>query len=154
MPRSLMRLLALLLAFGLVAAACGDSDDEETSDTTEASASASASEPAETTEAPAEEADTTEAPAEEEADTTEAPAEEMSGSLSELCPPNIVIQKDWNPESEHGMLYELIGKEGYEINAGAAIVSGDLVFQGEDTGVDIEIRSGGPAIGFQQVTAQ
>ncbi|MEM9711060.1 MAG: ABC transporter substrate-binding protein, partial [Actinomycetota bacterium] len=47
-----------------------------------------------------------------------------------------------------------IGKEGYEINAGAAIVSGDLVFQGEDTGVDIEIRSGGPAIGFQQVTAQ
>ena len=35
----LWRVLALLLAFGLVAAACGDSDDAESGDTTEAESS-------------------------------------------------------------------------------------------------------------------
>ena len=60
-----LRLLAILMALGLVAAACGDSDDDDAgSDTTEASASAS--EPAET--------EATEAPADTEAtDDTEAP---------------------------------------------------------------------------------
>ncbi len=76
------------------------------------------------------------------------------GVLAEVCPATIVLQTDWNPEAEHGMLYELIGKTGYEIEAGAATVRGDLVVRGVDTGVDFEVRSGGPAIGFQQVTAQ
>ena len=89
-----------------------------------------------------------------EEEAMEEEAMEESHSLADICPARIVIQKDWNPEAEHGMLYELIGKEGYEIDAGSAIVSGDLVVAGADSGVDIEIRSGGPAIGFQQVTAQ
>jgi len=33
-------------------------------------------------------------------------------------------------------------------------VSGPLVASGQDTGVKVEIRTGGPAIGFQQVSAQ
>ena len=33
-------------------------------------------------------------------------------------------------------------------------VRGDLVSGGKSTGVQVEVRSGGPAIGFQQVTAQ
>ena len=64
--KRLMKLMALLLAFTLVAAACGDSDDA--SDSAETTAAETTAAP-ETTEAPAE---TTEAPAE----TTEAPATE------------------------------------------------------------------------------
>ena len=106
------RLMALLMAFGLVAAACGSSDDTET---------------------------------------TEAAAEdEIAGvDLSGVCPATIAFQLDWNPESEHGAMYEMVGKEGYTLDSNSFVVSGDLVSQGEDTGVDIEVRSGGPAVGFQ-----
>ncbi|MDX2358496.1 ABC transporter substrate-binding protein [Dietzia sp. PP-33] len=73
--------------------------------------------------------------------------------LSEVCPATVVVQTDWNPEAEHGHLYELLGPDP-TIDAGAKSVSGPLFASGEYTGVDVEIRSGGPAIGFQQVTAQ
>lgn len=73
--------------------------------------------------------------------------------LSAACPEKIVIQTDWNPEAEHGHLYELLGPEP-TVDAGAKSVSGPLFASGEYTGVDVEIRAGGPAIGFQQVTAQ
>ncbi|MBB1032193.1 ABC transporter substrate-binding protein [Dietzia sp. SLG310A2-38A2] len=73
--------------------------------------------------------------------------------LSESCPATVVVQTDWNPEAEHGHLYELLGPDP-TIDAGAKSVSGPLFASGEYTGVDVEIRSGGPAIGFQQVTAQ
>ena len=68
------------------------------------------------------------------------------------CPDPIVIQTDWFPEAEHGALYQLIG-EGYEINAGNKVVNGPLVHGGEPTGVNVEVRTGGPAIGFQQVVS-
>ncbi len=73
--------------------------------------------------------------------------------LSEACPATVVIQTDWNPESEHGHLYELLG-DTYEIDAGAKSVTGPLLASGEYTGVDVEIRAGGPAIGFQTVSSQ
>ncbi|MFS4488238.1 ABC transporter substrate-binding protein [Dietzia kunjamensis] len=73
--------------------------------------------------------------------------------LSEVCPEKVVVQTDWNPEAEHGHLYELLGPEP-TIEAGAKSVSGPLFASGEYTGVDVEVRAGGPAIGFQQVTAQ
>jgi hypothetical protein len=70
------------------------------------------------------------------------------------CPSTIVLQTDWNPESEHGGQYELLGPNP-SINAGAKSVTGELVAHGGvDTGVKIEIRAGGPAIGFQTVTSQ
>ncbi|GAB4079442.1 ABC transporter substrate-binding protein [Modestobacter muralis] len=70
------------------------------------------------------------------------------------CPATVVIQTDWNPEAEHGGIYQLLGPDP-TIDAGSKSVSGNLVdSEGASTGVQVEIRSGGPAIGFQAVTAQ
>lgn len=91
----------------------------------------------------------TAAPADSEApaDTDgEAGAEAMS--LADVCPETITIQTDWFPEAEHGALYQMFG-ENPEINADTKVVNGPLL----DTGVNLEVRTGGPAIGFQQVVA-
>jgi hypothetical protein len=71
-------------------------------------------------------------------------------NLQGVCPSPIVFQKDWQPESEHGFLYNLVGK-GYQVDTKKKKVVGPLVAQGRDTGVKIEIRTGGPAVGFQPV---
>ena len=56
------------------------------------------------------------------------------------------------PEAEHGFLYQMVG-EGYEIDAGKAYVTGPLIdAAGNDTGVKIQIRSGGAAQNFSPVT--
>lgn len=70
------------------------------------------------------------------------------------CPSTIVLQTDWNPEAEHGGQYELVGPNP-TINTSAKEVTGELVAHGGvDTGVQIQIRAGGPAIGYQTVTSQ
>jgi len=70
------------------------------------------------------------------------------------CPSTIVIQTDWNPEAEHGGQYELLGPNP-TINSGAKTVTGELVAHGGiDTGVQLQIRAGGPAIGYQDVSTQ
>jgi hypothetical protein len=70
------------------------------------------------------------------------------------CPDTVIIQTDWNPESEHGGLYQMLGANP-SIDAGRKRVSGPLVDStGASTGVNLEVRSGGPAIGFQTVTSQ
>jgi hypothetical protein len=69
------------------------------------------------------------------------------------CPSNIVVQTDWNPEAEHGGLYESMGDD-YVVDAGSKSVTGTLIDgNGDSTGVTLEIRAGGPAIGFQTPTA-
>jgi hypothetical protein len=68
------------------------------------------------------------------------------------CPETVSLQTDWNPEAEHGNLYQLIGP-GYTVDKEKQRVSGDLMAGGESTGVKVEIRAGGPAIGYEQVTA-
>jgi len=75
-------------------------------------------------------------------------AQDLGGS----CPDTIVFQKDWQPESEHGVLYNLLGS-GYQVDTEKKKVTGPLVSEGVDTGVKIEIRTGGPAVGFQPVPA-
>lgn len=75
------------------------------------------------------------------------------GSLAGICPETVVMQTDWNPQAEHGWFYELIGDD-YEIDTDAVAVRGPLTASGVDTGVTLEIRSGGPAIGYQTVTSQ
>jgi uncharacterized protein with GYD domain len=77
------------------------------------------------------------------------PEEEMV-SLAGTCPDPLVIQLDWEPESEHGGIYQLVG-DGYEIDVDAKSVRGPLVAGGEDTGIDVEVRIGGFAVGFQPV---
>ena len=72
--------------------------------------------------------------------------------LSDVCPATVVMQQDWQPEAEHGGMYSLIG-EGYTVDTDKKTVTGPLVSGGVDTGVKIEVRSGGPATGFQPVPA-
>jgi len=86
--------------------------------------------------------------------TVTAPAAEAGGALdlAGICPETIVMQQDWQPEAEHGAMYALVG-EGYRIDADAKRVTGPLVAQGVYTGVDIEVRPGGPNVNFQPVPA-
>lgn len=76
--KALLRFLAMLFAFAMIVAACGDSDDESAEET---AAPAETSAPAETTEAPeaTEAPDTTEA-----AETTEAPDTTAAGEFEEI----------------------------------------------------------------------
>lgn len=130
-PRS-PRVSAALLALVLAAAACGDDDD---------AAPEESPAPAETT-AP----EATEPPA------TEAP-DGGAVDLAAVCPSLLVIQTDWFAEAEHGGLYEMIG-EGYTVDVDNKVVSGPLVAGGQATGIDLEVRSGGPSIGFAAPRAQ
>lgn len=73
--------------------------------------------------------------------------------LSGVCPDTVVIQTDWNPQAEQGGLFNLLGDDA-TIDASDKVVRGPLYARGEWTGVDVEIRAGGPAIGFTGVPAQ
>jgi hypothetical protein len=115
------RVAAIPVALALLIAACGDDDD--------------AAEPAGDTSAPAE---------------TGGDAGSLAGALADICPSPLVIQTDWFPEAEHGALYEMVG-DGYVVDKEKKTVTAPLIASGEDTGIDIEIRTGGPAIGFSPV---
>jgi hypothetical protein len=163
--KSWARALCALAVFGLIAAACGDDDTDDATTTTVAEAPATTAAPdpeptaePETTEPPADAAE--EGTAEEETAQEEAAEEEMAEeemaeedmaedtmSLAGVCPDPLVIQTDWFPESEHGALYQLVGSD-YTIDADTQRTSGSLMVGDIDTGIDIEIRAGGPAIGF------
>jgi hypothetical protein len=82
-----------------------------------------------------------------------APAAAAAVKLSGVCPATVVVQTDWNPEADHGHLYELVGPNP-TVDAAKKTVTGDLVVGGKSTGVKIQIRSGGPAIGYQSVSQQ
>jgi hypothetical protein len=126
-------LLALPVVAALVLAACGGDDDGDDETTT-----------------PATEAAVTTVAGGSTTPGSEAPGEAVS--LAGDCPETVVIQTDWMPEAEHGFLYQMVG-EGYEIDSGKGYVTGPLIDQnGNDTGVDIQIRSGGSAQNFQSVT--
>ncbi len=86
--------------------------------------------------------------------TSAAPAADAGGplDLSDVCPATVVMQQDWQPEAEHGAMYELVGDD-YTIDTDKKTVTGSLVAQGVDTGVDIEVRPGGPNVNFQPVPA-
>ncbi len=73
-------------------------------------------------------------------------------TLADVCPSPLSIQTDWFPESEHGALYNLIG-EGYDVDVENQMVRGPMVLDGEDLGIELEIRTGGPAIGFAPVSS-
>ena len=76
-----------------------------------------------------------------------------SVDLSGVCPATVVIQTDWNPEAEHGHAYQLLSDD-YTVDADQKTVTSDLMAGGQPTGVKVEIRAGGPAIGFNTVTSQ
>lgn len=72
-------------------------------------------------------------------------------SLAGVCPGTVVIQTNWWPQAEYGGLYRLLGGD-VRIDPDKKLVSAPLVAGGADTGVRIEIRSGGPANNFTPAT--
>ncbi|MEO5975137.1 MAG: ABC transporter substrate-binding protein [Ilumatobacteraceae bacterium] len=72
-------------------------------------------------------------------------------SLTDACPPKIVIQTDWFPEAEHGGAFELMGAD-YAASKDTGAVVGALTVRGQDTGVELEIRAGGPFLQIPVVT--
>jgi len=80
-------------------------------------------------------------------DTTMPTAAEGIDLAAAGCPATVNIQTDWFPEAEHGNLYNLIGA-GYTIDAKKLTVTGDLISGGKTTGVQVQVRAGGPAIGY------
>jgi hypothetical protein len=74
-------------------------------------------------------------------------------NLASVCPSTIVMQTDWNPEADHGHLYQMLGPNP-TIDANDKTVTGDLMANGKSTGVKLQINSGGPAIGYSSVSQQ
>jgi hypothetical protein len=70
-----------------------------------------------------------------------------AASLAAVCPATIVLQDNWWPQAETGAFYRLLGKN-VRVDKAKKRVSGPLVADGVDSGVRVEIRSGGPANGF------
>lgn len=122
------RIPTLLMALGasaLLAAGCGSDDDSADS----AASSTTA------------------------ATTTTAAAAGGATSLKGICPDTVVVQTDWNPESDHSEVYALAAPGG-TYDKSKKSYTAPLVSQGKDTGVKIQIRAGGPATGFQSPTQQ
>jgi hypothetical protein len=78
---------------------------------------------------------------------------DASVSLTGTCPNPVVVQTDWDPESEYGVYYHLLGPNP-KVDTKQKRVSGPLVAGGKDTGVQLEVRTGGPSIGFEPVSSQ
>lgn len=84
------------------------------------------------------------------ADASSVPAQYQ---LASVCPNPIVVQTDWYPEADHSELYELAAANG-QVNTNNKWYTANLIAQGYNTGVKIQIRLGGPAIGDQLVSAE
>src|SRR5690349_15565419 len=72
----------------------------------------------------------------------------MGASLKGICPDNIVIQTDWFSTPERAMAYQLVGPNG-TVDTEKGAYSGPL----GDTGVNVEVRLGGPYTGFAPFTS-
>ena len=79
------------------------------------------------------------------------PTSQRAGALAEVCSPTVAIQTDWYPQAEHGGIYELLGRD-YVVDASAGTTTGPLIVDGVDSGVDLQIRAGGPFIESPVVT--
>ena len=135
-------LLTLAVGITLIATACGSSAPAAGTAapaTTAAAAATTAAAPATTAAAPETSAAATTAGA-------------TGVSLKGVCPDVINLQTDWMPEAEHGFIYQMIGA-GYTIDKAKAFVTGPLVdSKGNDTGVQLQVRSGGAAQQFNSPT--
>jgi hypothetical protein len=72
-------------------------------------------------------------------------------NLKGVCPDRVVVQAGWLPQAELGFLFQMFGR--YTVDLVHKSVSGPLLAGDVDTGVTLEVRSGGPAVGFQSVSA-
>jgi hypothetical protein len=69
-------------------------------------------------------------------------------ALKGVCPDKVVIQTDWYATPERAAAYQLVGPNG-TADKKKGTYSGPLA----DTGIEIEVRLGGPFIGFQPIPA-
>jgi hypothetical protein len=74
-------------------------------------------------------------------------------SLKGICPSTVVVQTDWYPEADDFIPYQLAAQNG-TVDTSNKSYTAELLAQGKDTGVKIQVRAGGPAIGDQLVAAQ
>jgi hypothetical protein len=79
------------------------------------------------------------------------PVSQRAGSLADVCNPTVTIQTDWYPQAEHGGVYQLLGSD-YVVNASTGTTTGALMVDSVDSGVDVQIRAGGPFIESPVVT--
>jgi hypothetical protein len=122
-------LLALVIAAAVSISACGSSSSSSTSSSGSSGSASAGAYPA---------------------------ASETKGAkvdLAGICPSTVTVQTDWNPEADHGSTYEMLGPNP-TVNAGQKSVTSDLYANGQPTGVKLQIRSGGPAIGYSTVSAE
>lgn len=70
-------------------------------------------------------------------------AEHYATPLADVCPATVVIQNNWWPQPDQGWQYQLIGTAG-TVDPDTFRYSGPL----GSTGVNLEIRAGGPATGW------
>jgi hypothetical protein len=68
------------------------------------------------------------------------------GSLSGVCPAKVVIQTDWYATPERAAAYQLAGPSGTVDKTKGS-------YTASNAGIEIEVRLGGPFIGFQPVPA-
>jgi hypothetical protein len=73
--------------------------------------------------------------------------------LKGVCPDPIVVQTDWFPETEYGVYYHMLAPNP-KVDVKRERVSGPMVVDGQQTGVQLEVRSGGPATDFKLVSEQ
>jgi len=137
MKKRTATLAVSVAAFALIAASCGDKDSSST--TTAATETTAA---AETTVAP----ETTAAT--ETTAVTETTAAMSATALKDAgCPDPMVIQTDWFPEADHGWTYQLIGPNGTQDPKKGS-------YTGQVAGITLDIRAGGPAIGYSSPAKQ
>lgn len=80
---------------------------------------------------------------------TSVPEPTGEGPLAGICPSTVVIQTDWYATPERAAAFQLVGPDGtVDVNKGS--YAGPL----GDTGVNVEVRLGGPFLGGQPVPAQ
>ncbi|HEX4352094.1 MAG TPA: hypothetical protein VHZ95_04255 [Polyangiales bacterium] len=91
------------------------------------------------------------APPPSAAEATPAPAPAPvapAGTLKGICPDKVVIQTDWFATPERAAAYQLIGPGG-SVDKKKGTYSGAVA----GTGITVEVRLGGPFIGFQPIPA-
>lgn len=83
------------------------------------------------------------------AEETEPEREFVDGPLGDVCPEQVVIQLDDAPSVEHGPLYRLLGPDAEIDETGATVAASLQRADGTAEDVRLELRSGGPAVGFR-----
>ena len=88
----------------------------------------------------------------QQADISYAPAA-AAQQLTDVCPDTLTVQLQWQPQSDMGAMFEMLGDD-YTVDSATKSVSGTLISQGKDTGITLRLKAGGPAIGIQSVASQ